>query len=198
MESGAPSDDIIDVDRVLAAPESEAEQIRALGQLLGEALKDVEVGIGKLSPGTRRAMADHFWCELIVALVVLIEESNRLLDSVPDKLAERICKARADQGLTNIERRVVAACAEQIWKRLQGALGLSVITDAEVVLPALRTLAVLMCKSPPKHPAVVQHCVDPLEQHFAEETKQRLLDTLEEFVPQIEAGQRAVSGLKAG
>ncbi|GAB2661278.1 hypothetical protein GCM10027271_20060 [Saccharopolyspora gloriosae] len=48
-----------------------------------------------------------------------------------------------------MQGKVVAACARHAWKRLTGALGLTLISDAEALLPASRALAVLMCTSPP-------------------------------------------------
>lgn len=184
---GGPEFDPAATDRALAVAESEVEQVEALGHLLGQTLNEVEKDIGPLGPKTRQAMADHFWCELLVQLVVVIEESNRLLDSVPGKVAEQITKSRRESGLAKIEHQVITACAKQVWKRLTSALGLTVISDAKVLLPALRTLAVLMCKSPPRHPAVIEHCVDPLKALLIQETKKRLRRVFDELVPQITA-----------
>ncbi|RKT83191.1 hypothetical protein SAMN05421805_105331 [Saccharopolyspora antimicrobica] len=174
-------------DRSLSNPASEAERVEALGHMLVQALSEVEKDLGQLGPGTRRAMAHHFWCELLVQLVVVIEESNHLLDSVPGMVTDRIVRSRQENGFAGVERKVIAACATQVWKRLIDALGLAVISDAKVLLPALRTLAVLMCKSPPRHPGLVEHCVDPLKAFFVEETKKRLKHVFEGLVPQITA-----------
>ncbi|MCX2731075.1 hypothetical protein OOZ19_12560 [Saccharopolyspora sp. NFXS83] len=174
-------------DRALASATTEAQQVEALGNMLGEVLNAVEKDLGPLLPATRRAMADHFWCELLVALVVVIAESNRVLDSVPDQVAKKITESRSANGLTKIQGKVVAACVRQVWKRLTGALGLTLLSDAKALLPALRTLAVLMCKSPPRHPAVVEHCVDPLKSWFVQQTKERLQRVFGDLVPQIES-----------
>ncbi|MGW1682317.1 hypothetical protein [Saccharopolyspora sp. NPDC002376] len=174
-------------DRALADPASEAEQVEALGHLLGQVLKDVEKDLGRLPPETRKAMTHHFWCELIVQLVVVIEEANRLLDAVPGYVAKQITKSRRENGFTKIERKVIIACTKQVWQRLTSALGLTVISDAKVLLPAMRTLAILMCKSPARHPAVVEHCVDPLKSFLFQETKNRLKRVFEDLVPQITA-----------
>ncbi|SEG76808.1 hypothetical protein SAMN02982929_03573 [Saccharopolyspora kobensis] len=155
--------------------------------MLVQALGEVEENLGQLGLATRRAMADHFWCELLVQLVVVIEESNRVLESVPRMVTDQIVRSRQENGFTEVERKVITACAAQVWKRLTDALGLTVISDARVLLPALRALAVLMCKSPPRHPALVKHCVDPLKAFFVEETKKRLKHVFEGLVPQITA-----------
>ncbi|KAA5837218.1 hypothetical protein F1721_05305 [Saccharopolyspora hirsuta] len=130
-------------------------------------------------------------------LVVVIEESNRVLDSVPGIVAKQITESRRENGFTEIQRKVITACATQVWKRITDALGLGVISEAKVLLPALRTLAVLMCKSPPRHPAVVEHCIDPLKDLFLEETKKRLRRVFEELVPGItsEIGSGGSTGL---
>ncbi|MDA3646311.1 hypothetical protein LZ318_28825 [Saccharopolyspora indica] len=199
----APEPTPASTDRALGNPVSEAERVEALGHLLGQVLSEVEKDLGRIEPGTRRAMADHFWCELLVRLVVAIEESNRLLDSVPGMVTDQIMRSRQENGYAEVQRKVITACATQVWKRLTDALGLTVISDAKVLLPALRTLTVLMCKSPPRHPAVVEHCVDPLKAHFVEETKKRLKHVFEGLVPQITAeisgtGQTAHAGGSSG
>lgn len=158
-----------------------------MGCLFEQVLEHIEQDVGPLRPGTRQAMADHFWCELLVQLVVVIEESNRLLSSVPDKVAKEIVKSRRANGLTKIQRKVVAASARQVWKRLSGALGLTAISDAKALLPVLRILAVLMCKSPSRHTAVITHCVDPLKNILFHETKKRLRQVFGDLAPQITA-----------
>ncbi len=172
-------------DRALADDTKEAGQVEALGYLLKQVLKQVEEDVGPLRPETRKAMAEHFWCELLVQLVVLIEESNHLLGSVPDKVVEGITKFRSEKGLTKIERSVIAASAKQIWTRITGALGLTAISDAKALLPVLRTLAFLMCKSPSRHTAVVEHCLDPLRPLLFQETKNRLKRVFSDLVPEI-------------
>lgn len=180
-----PGFDTAATDRALLTSSSEAAQVEALGCMLGQVLEAVEEEIGPLRPGTRQAMADHFWCELLVQLVVVIEKSNHLLDSVPDKVADMIIDSRRSNGFPEIQRKVIAACAREVWKRLASVLGLTAISDARSLLPALRTLAVLMCKSPPRHPAVVEHCLDPLKTALVLETKKRLQRVFGELVPQI-------------
>ena len=130
-------------------------------------------------------MADHFWCELLVQLVVVVEESNRLLSSVPDKVAKEITKSRRANGFAKIQRKVVVASARQVWKRISDALGLTAISDAKALLPMLRILTVLMCKSPSRHTAVVTHCVDPLKNILFHEPKKRLRQVFGDLTPEI-------------
>lgn len=172
-------------DRALATDTSDAVKVETLGYLLEQALKDVEEDVGPLRPETRKAMAQHFWCELLVQLIVVIEGSNRLLASVPDKVAKEITKSRREGRLARIQHTVIAASARQVCDRLTGALGLTAIGDAKALLPALRMLAVLMCKSPPRHTAVIKHGMDPLKKLLFHETKKRLRRVFSNLVPEI-------------
>lgn len=172
-------------DRALTDDTKPARQVEALGCLFKQVLEHVEEDVGPLRPETRWAMADHFWCELLVQLVVVIEESNRLLSSVPDKVAREIIKSRRANRLAKIQRKVVVASARQVWKRLSDAVGLTAISDAKALLPVLRILAILMCKSPSRHTAVVTHCVDPLKNVLFHETKKRLRQVFGELTPEI-------------
>lgn len=180
-----PEHDPASTDRTLTTAATEAEQIEALGHLLGQVLNDVEKDIGPLRPGTRQALADHFWCELLVQLVLVIEKSNQLLDSVPETVTKGIIESRRENRRTEIQRKIVSACVKQAWKRLAGAFGLTVLSDAKALLPVLRALAVLMCKSPPQHRAVVRHCLDPLKSLLLQETKKQLLRVFGGLVPRI-------------
>lgn len=172
-------------DRALTDDTKPARQVEALGCLFKQVLEHVEEDVGPLRPETRWAMADHFWCELLVQLVVVIEESNCLLSSVPDKVAREIIKSRRANRLAKIQRKVVVASARQVWKRLSDAVGLTAISDAKALLPVLRILAILMCKSPSRHTAVVTHCVDPLKNILFHETKKRLRQVFGDLTPEI-------------
>lgn len=176
-----------DAGRALATARTELDRVESLGRLLLTSRDAVEERSGGLRTATREAMADHLWCDLLVQLVVLVEEADELLGSVPDRLAARILRTRATRGFAALEREVVTACVEQVWARLRTALGLDVVSDAAGALPALRILAVLLCKQPPKHPAVVKHGIDPLGHLLLDETRERLTTALGDFLPRIAA-----------
>lgn len=180
-----PLNDFASPDHALAVAGTEVDRVEALGRILKRVLDDVEAETGSLSTGTRRAMTDHFWCELLVQPAVLVEEADHALDSVPDELTRLLVRARDEKGLATIEREVVSACVTQLWERLRTALGLTAVADAKALLPALRALGLLICKSPARHRAVVRHCVDPLQTVLVQETKQRLQHTFADLVPQI-------------
>ncbi|GAA2354073.1 hypothetical protein GCM10009854_35120 [Saccharopolyspora halophila] len=180
--------DVANPARALAVARTEVDRVEALGEVIKRVPDDVEARTGPLGNRTRRAMADHFWCELLVQLIVLVEEADRALDSVPGELTRAVTETCARQGGAEIERAVVEACVDRLWEHLRTALGLTAVADAKALLPALRTLAVLICKSPARHPAVLRHCVDPLGTVLVEETKQRLQATFGDLVPQIASG----------
>ncbi|MHA6802299.1 hypothetical protein [Salinifilum ghardaiensis] len=180
-----PESDPASTDRALATATSDLQQAEAVGHMLGQVLDEVERTAGPLRPETRRAMAEHFWCELLVQLVLVIEESNHLLNAVPRTVTAKITESYHVRMLSVIDKRVITACVRQVWKRLTDALGLTVITDAKPLLPALRVLALLTCKSPPRHPEVVRRCADPLRTLLLHETKERLKRAFGEEVPHI-------------
>ncbi|WP_338601330.1 hypothetical protein [Saccharopolyspora sp. SCSIO 74807] len=194
--SSAPHDATVDAttreredntNRKLATARTDVDRVEAVGELLGQVLAQVEREIGPLGVDTRTAMADHFWCELLVQLVVVIEEAKRAWDAVPQVVGKRLDKVVNASG-RKIPTKVVTACTKQLWKRLTEALGLGGIEQAATLLPALRTLAVLLCKSPSRHPAVVQHCLDPLKALLLDKAKQRLKQAFSEnLLPEIRA-----------
>lgn len=169
----------------IAEATSESERAEALGDLLSVVLRDVEADLGRLDTATRKAMADHFWCDLLAQSVLVIEESNKLLDNVPKQLTKLIASSR--KNFTKMQQRVVDSCAKHLWARLQHVLGLGVLKDARALLPALRILAILVCKQPSKHEVVVQHCIDPLRQRLLTATKAFLLRVFGNWVPRIMA-----------
>lgn len=168
----------------LASATSEVQRIEVLGTMLRDAFDDAEKEIGELSKPARQAMADHFWCELITQLAVVINESNRVLDSVPDKVATAVATSR---GATKIQYKIIVSCVRQLWKQITNSLGLTAVSDAKKLLPALRALAFLVCKAPDRHDAVLRHALDPLKAALLPETKQRLKRVLHEQLPEITA-----------
>lgn len=176
-----------DTDRKLATARTDVDRVEAVGELLGQVLDQVERDFGPLGTGTRAAMAEHFWCELLVQLVVVIEESKRAWDAVPEVVGKKL-DAVVNASGRKIPAKVVSACTKHLWTRLTGALGLTGIEQAAALLPALRTLAVVLCKSPPRHPAVVRHCLDPLQELLLDKAKARLKQAFSEnLLPEIHA-----------
>lgn len=183
----APAPDRDGPDRALATALSVTDEVQALGDMLDQALNDIEEEIGHLSPDTRRRMAHHFWCDLLAQLVVVIEESDRLLDSVPETVANAVAKSRRANEFGQVQHKVVLAGARQLWKQLTSALGLTAISDAKPLLPALRALAVFACKSPPHHSAVTVHCLGPLRAHLPREALERLSRVFGDLLPDSDA-----------
>jgi hypothetical protein len=124
------------------------------------ALEDIASELGGTIPSNVKiALADHFWCDLLAQLAHAIDEGLKHIDSVPDRIADWVMKSREKSR----------------WRYL----------DRPIILPIVRLLAILICKAPERHQAVVECCVDPLSKRLFSEIKERLVRVLPEWLPQL-------------
>ncbi|WP_173130135.1 hypothetical protein [Kibdelosporangium persicum] len=173
-----------------SADEPTVIQVEKLGDALaGQVLKDVERAYpGPVPSAVKVALADHFWCDLLAQLAYVVDSGIKVFDQVPDRVAQLILKSRKDAGRLPLEELVVKTAVKSVWKYIHGLAIFGWIIPARTFLPVVRTLAVLICKAPERHRAVVQHCLDPMAGELTSETKQRLIKVLREWLPQTERG----------
>ncbi len=151
------------------AERSSLDSVQEVGELVVSVLEDVEREQGKLSRDTRIAMADHLWCELLVQLALAFKESEKRVDNAIDRVTDRIVFSRESNSHTVIDRALVRSVVKHTWGRL-AELGSGAVIPAGVVTPALRVLALLICKRPSRHRSVIEHCVVPLQRWLREKT----------------------------
>jgi hypothetical protein len=163
------------------------DQIEQLGDTLAdEVLTEVEKAYGKpIPPEVRVALADHFWCDLLAQLAHAIDAIGELVDSIPDHVIDMIMISREESKRFPLEKFVVKVVVKATWKYLQGLPFFSWFAQVRKFLPVIRILAILMCKAPERHPAVVEYCIDPLEDQLTAETKRRLVGVLRESLPRM-------------
>jgi hypothetical protein len=165
------------------------DQVEQTGRdLIGRVLEDIaqEYG-GKIPKDVKVALAHHFWCDLLAQFAHVADEGLKLLDSVPDRLCDLVLKSRRDKGWPPITEKVVRIAARSMWRRVR-LLTFFGLLKLRTILPVVRMLAVLMCKAPERHRAVVEYCMDPLGKQLLGETKNRLLAALREWLPRMSRG----------
>jgi hypothetical protein len=183
----------------LSVDEPTVIQVEKLGDALVEqVLEDVERAYpGAIPSAVKVAMADHFWCELLAQLAYVIDGGIKFFEQVPDRVAQLILKARKDAGRFPLEELIVKTAVKTVWKYIRGPI-VGWIIPARKLLAAVRTLAVLICKAPERHRAVVEHCLDPLAAQLTSETKERLIKVLREWLPQTERGLQPATASALG
>ncbi|MEV0069685.1 hypothetical protein [Amycolatopsis sp. NPDC050768] len=176
--------------------DSTVEEIEWLGDALTDiVLKDIKKAYpGPLPESTKVALADHFWCDLLAHLAHVIDEGLKFFDDIPDRVTKLILESRKEHRRLPLEEIVVKTAVKSVWSLLQPPLTpLAILNGFKKLLPAVRILAVLICKSPERHEAVVTYCIDPLAKSLTEKVKKRLLKTLSNWLPGLmdEAGPAA-------
>ncbi|QFU94544.1 hypothetical protein [Amycolatopsis sp. YIM 10] len=151
-------------------------------------ISKIERDLGRELPkATRQAMADHFWCDILAHLAHDLNQALTAIDKIPAHVTELVIKARANENRAPIEEVIVGLAVKHVWNYLQTLTLFGLVAKGKATIVALRVLAILMCKQPDRHKAVVQYCVDPLGKHLKEETKERLKTTLQDWLPSFPA-----------
>jgi hypothetical protein len=118
-----------------------------------------------------KAMAKHFWCDLLAAFSCAINDLKKQLDKVPDRVISTVL-ASAHRDRHFIDEVVVRLAVRTTWKAIRELPFFGQVDD---MLRAMRILAVLMCKAPEDHRAVARCCIFPLTKGLiSAETKRRL------------------------
>jgi hypothetical protein len=93
-------------------------------------------------------------------------------------------ESRGHSQWRQLEDWVVRAAAKSLWKKVRVVASLGLL-NRPVVLPVTRLLAVLICKAPERHRAVVEYRVDPLDKQLLTTIKDRLVEVLWEWLPRM-------------
>ncbi|WP_336158155.1 hypothetical protein [Amycolatopsis sp. VC5-11] len=172
---------------------SMVDQVERLGEALTNVvLCDIErAHHGPIPDTTRVALADHFWCDLLAQLAHVLSEGlttvEKLTGKVPELVTRLVLESRRESDRLPLEEFVVRTAVNSIWKHLKVLMPFGWLVLVKRMVPIIRILAVLMCKSPERHEAVVRYCVDPLTGQLRDETKRRLRKVLDDWLPGLEA-----------
>ena len=154
-------------------------------QIVDGALRDIADEFGGTIPNrVKVALADHFWCDLLAQLAHAIDMGLKQINSVPDRIADWVMKSREQSRWRYLEDRVVRTAARSLWGKLKYVTFCGMLNRA-TVLPLTRMLAILICKAPERHQAVVEYCVDPLGKRLFAMIKEQLVKVLADWLPQM-------------
>jgi hypothetical protein len=90
--------------------------------------------------------------------------------------------SREQSRWRHLEAAVVRAAARSVWSKVKFVTSFGLL-NRTIVLPVIRLLAVLMCKAPERHRAVVEYCVDPLGKGLFARIKEQLVEVLSDWLP---------------
>jgi hypothetical protein len=168
--------DIIDW---LARHPTVTDEIQAVADVLGEnVVKELDKSFDSAHrEQRRRALLDHFWCDLLAAFAHGLATFQHQFDRVPDHIASAIIVARRDHGArSRIDDADVKMATRYAWKLIKTIPFVSTaLPDVEKPLRAIRMLAVMICPAPEQHREVAKYCLHPLiGEVLTALTKQRL------------------------
>ncbi|MGW5555597.1 hypothetical protein ACWER9_00045 [Micromonospora sp. NPDC003944] len=114
----------------------------------------------------KKGLASHGWCNLLVALIQLIEKVNKTIGLFTDAAKRAVQRALADHLTSRIPQQVKDAVAglvvDKVWSALTRLLEAHFPLLGADTLRVLRMLTVFACPSVERHRDVYQHAVVPL------------------------------------
>src|SRR5207302_5532096 len=115
--------------------------------LLDNVVNEIEEEYGRNIPDyARRAMADHFWCELLAQIAHAVDDGLNVVDSVPERISELIIGSRKDEKRLPLKRFFVESAVKNVWKYIQRLSFAGLLAKGRAVLLVLMILATFMCK----------------------------------------------------
>lgn len=170
----------------LAEHPTVTEQIKQIGDKLGdEVLRELDKSYhSDQRASRRRALANHFWCDLLAAFAYALAELKSPLDGIPAAVSKMINAARDRHGKRRtIDDTEVRLAVDEAWGQFQQVPFIKTareLVDVSDPLTAIQILAVLICPAPEDHEEVIHYGLHPLlNDHIDKVTKHRI----EEAIP---------------
>lgn len=156
-----------------AGPTSELDYLvllarRTMADTWREVVPELErvVPAGVAVGEVRREMATHLWCDLLIALVQLVQDAHDALGLLSEKskiATKRILLMSSKRGLRrHVAEGVVDLVVGKFWLALRGLIVAKIPILGPAGLRALRMLAMFSCPAPEAHYEVYEHAVVPL------------------------------------
>jgi hypothetical protein len=124
----------------------------------------------------RRALTDHFWCDMLAAFSCAMNELSDQFDKIPERLVSAVWKSRTTDMRQRVRRNLVQLA---ITASLKGIRELPVGRNIDDLRRVTKILAILICPAPERHRSVVECCVFPMDAEIISDTaKQRLIELL--------------------
>jgi hypothetical protein len=152
---------------------SDLGRITTLGQtVMKDTWHEISAGVVGLvrneseAREVKKRLANHTWCDLLVAAIQLIEKLHRAIDLLTDTAKQFIREALSQRFESGISQRVTNAVihlvVDKAWAALARLLEAQFPLLGTDTLRALRMLAIFTCPSVEHHPEVYKHAVKPL------------------------------------
>ncbi|MEU8082075.1 hypothetical protein AB0B57_00350 [Micromonospora sp. NPDC049101] len=114
----------------------------------------------------KKGLANHCWCNLLVALIQLIEKANKTIGILTDAAKRAVQDALSNHLRSRIPQQVKDAVAgivvDKVWAALARLVDAHFPLLGAGTVRVLRMLAVFACPSVERHRDVYQHAVVPL------------------------------------
>lgn len=201
-ESSADQDQLVTVEQLTVF----ARELT----LAGESWPDI---VSELSGDPAEAreiswqLAQHVWCDILVALVRVVENYQEVLSRIPDRAKDEVKRMVLDTDRQRVRdlvtAKVVDVVVDRVWKvffaMVAGNVPVLGVLNSKELLRSLRILAVFICPAPEKHPEVLTDALRPLagdaERILSEETKTRLGELFKDWIanrPGPGTGEKAI------
>ena len=172
-EERSPIDEALSeiVDWLVKNP-SVKEQAEAIADIVGE--QTVKVLTEHNYALTRRELtSSHVICAILAAIAHAIDELQKQLDKVPDRVISLIASAGSGSVLSDVAMRVIVRSS---WRAISG---LPIFGQVSTLLRATRIAAILTCPALDQHADVVRFCLYPLAKELiSAATLQKLRESL--------------------
>ena len=155
------------------ADSSELGHVKLLAQrVMADTWNEIKPELDRVIPaGTaagdvRRQMASHVWCDLLIALVRIVQQVHDVVDLLSEKSRNFVTQVLLKSSKKGLRKHVIEAVVDlvvdKVWSALRGLAATKLPLLGPGMLRALRMLAVFTCPSPESHREVHQYAVVPL------------------------------------
>jgi hypothetical protein len=179
-------------DRAAARPAPAPASVDDIAEEIGNLLAKVANQLDG-DHAQRLALADHFFCGLLAELANAIQMAADALDTATEEIVSAIMEERSADNRSPVSRVVTKVAVQAVMAGLKDIVSrLALVGHIDRLQRAVRILAILMCPAPDKHRAVVEYCIDPLEQPIITQViRQRLEATMPGWMTTGPVGQTA-------
>lgn len=125
-----------------------------------------EFGDQRIDAFQKQAAQTHFWCELLAQTARVLHECAEHYGQAKEMVLSALTgqdEPHPDGWPALLpEREIMERAVELVWTHLQRIAAGLALEDVFRLTGPIRVLAVLMCREPRRHPAVLEHCIKPI------------------------------------
>lgn len=142
-----------------------------------------EFGDRRINAFQEKARKAHFWCELLAQTAHALDECEERHDQVKQAIVLLLASddERHPDGWAALlpERAIMERTVELVCEYLSRiATGGFAVEDVFRLTWPIRVLAVLMCREPRRHPAILEYCIKPIIGYVAAAVREQVKDRL--------------------